>query len=261
MTGTSVTGNVGERPIYGTSENYAHALVTAETVNTGVINAVNSSLIRVDENGDQDPNGTLWEINTSLFALSTQPLPAGYTQLEYIESTGTQYIDTGIKTSLDTELEAKINFSAVSSQMLWGNNSGSNSGRITTYFASNAICRFGNVAQTVNLVSVISAGTDYVIKQNKNGIYRDGTAVLSYSASGDFESDTSMYIGSARGTSAAGFSGLLKTAIIRKNGVVVFNGVPAKNSSNVVGMYDLVSGQFFTNQGNGDFTAGPPVAQ
>ena len=26
-------------------------------------------------------------------------LPAGYTELEYIESTGTQYIDTGIKTN------------------------------------------------------------------------------------------------------------------------------------------------------------------
>ena len=31
------------------------------------------------------------------------------------------------------------------------------------------------------------------------------------------------------------------------------NFVPAKNSANVLGMYDTVSGQFFTNQGAGNF--------
>ncbi len=70
MTGTGYNGSVGEKPIYGTSSHYNSALVTAETVNTGVINAVNSSLIRVDENGDQDPNGTLWEIQDDLTALN-----------------------------------------------------------------------------------------------------------------------------------------------------------------------------------------------
>jgi hypothetical protein len=40
---------------------------------------------------------------------------------------------------------------------------------------------------------------------------------------------------------------------------LVRNLVPAKNLSGVVGMYDLVSGQFFTNQGTGTFTAGPVV--
>ena len=70
MTGTGYNGSVGEKPIYGTSSHYNSALVTAETVNSGVINAVNSSLIRVDENGDQDPNGTLWEIQDDLTALN-----------------------------------------------------------------------------------------------------------------------------------------------------------------------------------------------
>ena len=70
MTGTGTPGDVGERAIYSANTNYSNALVTAETVNTGVINAVNSSLIRVDENGDQDPNGTLWEIQDDLVALN-----------------------------------------------------------------------------------------------------------------------------------------------------------------------------------------------
>ena len=36
-------------------------------------------------------------------------LPSGYTQLEYIESTGTQYIDTGIVPNSTTTAEVKFN--------------------------------------------------------------------------------------------------------------------------------------------------------
>ena len=70
MTGTGTPGEVGERAIYSANTNYSNALVTAETVNTGVINAVNSSLIRVNATGAQDPNGTLWEIQDDLVALN-----------------------------------------------------------------------------------------------------------------------------------------------------------------------------------------------
>ena len=79
MTGTGTPGEVGERAIYSTSlygdslvtpETLSSALVTAETVNSGVINAVNNSLRRVNENGELDNNGTLWEIQDDLTALS-----------------------------------------------------------------------------------------------------------------------------------------------------------------------------------------------
>ena len=70
MTGTGYDGSVGEKPIYGTSSRYTSALVTAETVNSGVINAVNSSLIRVGTDGQPNDNGTLWEIQDDLVALN-----------------------------------------------------------------------------------------------------------------------------------------------------------------------------------------------
>ena len=38
--------------------------------------------------------------------------------------------------------------------------------------------------------------------------------------------------------------------------------IPAKrNSDSAIGMYDTVSGQFFTNQGTGEFIAGDPVSE
>ena len=76
--GTNRPGEVGERAIYSTSlygnslvtpQTLSSALVTAETVNNGVINAVNNSLRRVNENGDLDSNGTLWQISDDITAL------------------------------------------------------------------------------------------------------------------------------------------------------------------------------------------------
>jgi hypothetical protein len=43
---------------------------------------------------------------------------------------------------------------------------------------------------------------------------------------------------------------------IYDDGILVRDFVPAKNSNNVVGMYDIVSGTFFTNAGTGEFVAG-----
>ena len=46
---------------------------------------------------------------------------------------------------------------------------------------------------------------------------------------------------------------------ITNSGELVRDFVPAKNASDVVGMYDMVSGQFFTNEGTGTFVAGPDM--
>jgi hypothetical protein len=44
---------------------------------------------------------------------------------------------------------------------------------------------------------------------------------------------------------------------IYEDGAIVCNLIPVKNTSNVIGMYDTVSGTFFTNAGTGEFIAGP----
>ena len=47
---------------------------------------------------------------------------------------------------------------------------------------------------------------------------------------------------------------------IYENNMLVLNFIPVKrNSDNVLGMYDTVSGNFFTNAGSGSFIAGPVV--
>ena len=50
-------------------------------------------------------------------------LPSGYTQLEYIESTGTQYISTGITPTENTKVVIEFNSSS-SSGVVFGQDSG-----------------------------------------------------------------------------------------------------------------------------------------
>ena len=59
--GTS--GVLQDKPIYSVTNNYENALVDASTLNSAVIDAVNSELIRVDETGEPNANGTLWKLN------------------------------------------------------------------------------------------------------------------------------------------------------------------------------------------------------
>ena len=267
MTGTSTAGTVGERAIYGADTNYSDALVTAETVNTGVINAVNSSLIRVGTDGQPNENGTLWEINTDLFALNTNgTLPNEYTQLEWIESTGTQYIDTGHGMNATTEQDngefrfsLDIQFTNTDARTIFGY--ATNSG---TYFSIAAgATKYSNTTGTysvldrhtfnantvvdVNSVPVISNTTSVVINGQTVGTGGDSRATTA--SAGNLRIMSPPYIGSAK------IYGLKQW----QRGVLVFNGIPAKNSSNV-GMYDTVSGTFFPDAAGGNFIAGPAVA-
>lgn len=41
------------------------------------------------------------------------------------------------------------------------------------------------------------------------------------------------------------------------NGSLVRNFVPCKNTSGILGLYDIVNNVFYTNAGTGTFTAGP----
>ena len=265
MTGTGNAGEVGERAIYSANTNYSDSLVTAEIVNTGVINAVNSSLIRVNEQGAPSDSGTLWEINTSLFALSTQPLPTGYTRLEYIESTGAQYIDTGIKGNMGVkaDLDSSVSSATGVNYFLAARKV---AGQATRFYA----CTVSGVFDLA--LGEDSLGTEAVIQNRRYNFVMDTTvspATLvidgetTITNGRSYNTELNMYLFAANIAGVASFGGATPIRIyyakIWEGNTLVRDFVPAKNSSNVVGMYDTVSGQFFTNQGTGEFTAGPPV--
>ena len=275
MTGTGTAGEVGERAIYSASTNYSDALVTAEAVNTAVTNAVNNSLIRVNENGNSDANGTLWQIVDYLPEIYVHPhLPDGFTKLQFIESSGTQYIDTGIETSTSnttvTRFEgvaaytaataASRNFIAAYSNMQYA------------HYCEFKINKFGaNVNSGAGYFSpTLSAGTPYNVSMQING---SENTVLGINVDGkEYVYKATTYQSSTMGKfllfrlnseyKSAGVR--IYNARVKVNDVLLFEGVPAqRDSDNAIGMYNLADPNpataFRTNAGTGNFIAGPAV--
>ena len=110
ITNTGTAGTVGEKAIYDTSVAYntqSDALVTAGAFNSAIQNALESEFVCIEWQGAVHDNThcLLYEVRG---AVQAQTLPAGYTQLEYLESTGTQYIDTGVEAIPGTAINTRF---------------------------------------------------------------------------------------------------------------------------------------------------------
>jgi len=178
-------------------------------------------------------------------------LPAGYTELEYIESTGTQYINTLVPVNDNNSF--LITYRARSSGYLVSQ--GNNALRFSpatnvTWYSKNY--HFSKNSDTSGF---------HTAEFGFNYFTLDGVAVES-TADHDSASGTSVYLFAFNGATPSNIisAQVKQFKIWDDNGTLVRNFIPAKNSSNTVGLYDTVNNRFYENQGTGTFTAGPDVA-
>lgn len=193
----------------------------------------------------------------------TIKVPSGYTQVEYIESSGTQYIDTGISPTTNTGFKIKASCTTEnnSDKVLIGSRVGSNRFWLDfdgTQSPPNFMYGFGSYYSAGNY----STNTDYEISFNYNGskelIINNNT--YSMSGSPDYTDSVPIYLFRANYSSA--FAGNFKVYYcqIYNGTTIVRDLVPCiRNSDSAIGMYDLVSKTFFTNAGTGTFTYGREV--
>ena len=186
-------------------------------------------------------------------------LPSGYRKLEYIQSSGTQYIDTGFKPNQDTRVVTKISFnvltSGTSSYAFGAANSGS-SGLFEISTGNNLIrLGYGGTAVTQTFPST----KPFTIDFNKNVVTINGAAYTLTAAT--FTGTYSMYIcDTNRGKAYRAIPAVTVYSFqIYDNGTLVRDFIPCKNASGVVGMWDDVNNTFYSNAGSGTFTAGPEV--
>ena len=197
-------------------------------------------------------------------------LPAGYTELEYIEGTGTQYIDTGITdiVNLKTELVAQLtSIQTTYFPTLIGAGLSSSSsdyykvilGYHGTQFYSQSGNRsgykyFGNL-DTNKHTFIVDNGTDSQTITMDGTIYTSNYAITT-------DQTVPLAIFARKSPTATNSYTRMKVWSVKfwHNGVLIQNLVPAKNSSGVVGMYDLADANpataFHTNAGTGEFVAG-----
>ncbi|MCQ2581221.1 MAG: hypothetical protein MJ164_03575, partial [Alphaproteobacteria bacterium] len=169
-------------------------------------------------------------------------LPAGYTELEYIESTGTQYIDTRIKGDLDTEItfvgSSNKNTGTFDYQAFGSYDPSFQSLAITANLYRQGNWRFGNSVQTVN--NSLVANQKFTIKRNKEGGWLDDSKVCTATTSTQFETIGNLFIFNVKEDSTSSFTGKCYSYKHLENGTLVRNFIPAKRDSDgEIGMYDI----------------------
>lgn len=200
--------------------------------------------------------------------VETGAVSSDYTALEYIQSTGTQYIDTGYIPNHNTT--TVVTFSADSYEndhcYIYGAGHGANSTAWELYPWSHTFeFNYGNTLEhKISVPTTNIANTKITTVQRKNtyqvtfnGVTRSG----SYSAATFTCPYTMLLFGLGRSTKypspAAGKLKIYECTIYDDN-TLVRNFIPARrNSDGVLGMYDAANGAFYTNAGSGSFIAGP----
>ena len=184
-------------------------------------------------------------------------LPSGYTQVEYLESSNTQWINTGYYPNANTKFEISGTQGNTDSA-LFGlsvvfycfNNSGST----TFYGFCGDAGSFNFTMGSVPVVLTMSATDGIVINGTK---YIDLTAS---STTADYPMALFGRMNNSTGEVAKLGYHRINYAKVYENNILIHNYIPCRrNSDNVLGMYDTVSKTFLTNQGTGDFTAGADV--
>ena len=193
-------------------------------------------------------------------------LPSGYKRLEYIQSTGTQYVDAGFKPTGSTKVVCDFQMlnQGSSQQGVFGSRPGT-SGRFTV-FTGNGIADLQvdyNTEQT--LASVGSSITGLNVNSRttlevSNSLVINGTTVKTVSAA-SFASAYNLFLFANNNAGKAQLPGILKlySCQIYDNGTLVRDFIPCKNTGGAVGLWDDVNSVFYGNAGTGTFEAGPIV--
>ena len=193
-------------------------------------------------------------------------IPGTYTELEYIQSTGTQWIDTNFIPDNNTRVKTKVQFdSAVNGQgtvfgsSLGYNNSGFECFRWGTHisFMWGTKAWYSEYSFDINDVAEIDWNKNVLNykKNNENilqAIFNNQTFTTAYPlklfslSRGQYYDD----VGHIK----------MYYAQIYDNGVLILDFIPARrNSDGVVGMYDAANQTFYTSPNGANFVAGPAV--
>ena len=196
-------------------------------------------------------------------------LPYGYTELEHIRSTGTQYIDIGRKMYNNSEIELCFSFDEMQENCsIFGSRTSSttNNFEIASQNPNFPIyldfghfntsrATYNNAVINTKYVCTISKSLRAVYDENRTLLVRN-TALIS--ADNATPSNARIF-DTAGGYSANKLKGKVYYCKIWENGVLIRDMIPCKNPSNVVGMYDTVNNVFYSNAGSGSFIAGAEV--
>ena len=188
-----------------------------------------------------------------------------YIQIEYLESMGKQWIDTGFISNQDTGVKTKILFDSDVNEeaIVFGSGKDFNDSAFEFYLWNKNMTF--NYCHKTSAVNSISIGDTIFIDWNKN--------IINYSKNDEpyntyepgycqFSTPYPMYIFAVKRPSGI-IAGKVKIYYfqIYDNDTLVHDFIPVLDKENVPCMYDLVEHKFYYNAGTGNFIAGPIVGE
>ena len=186
-------------------------------------------------------------------------------KIEYLESTGTQYIDTGIfANQYPFKLETLILFTNTSSEKdVWGNinkSQGDKYGFVSGVNGS-SIYQWGGSSWkpvTCSINNWYTITYEYDTSSHRKCIVNNTTYNSSISNNNIINSSTPIYLFCDGARKSYFFYGKIKYAKIYINNNLVMDLIPVRVGTTGY-MYDKVSGQLFSNNGTGSFTLGQDI--
>ena len=190
--------------------------------------------------------------------------------VDYLETTGTQYIDCGLTGNQDTSTSITFQNTQVEKQgIVIGSRSSASSNNISTISPAasggsnyNVVNDFGNYNTTRQIVA-LQAMTDKVTAYNSKSlrtVYNHETGVtntVTTTYTGTFTTPTNIYIAfksSGYASSQYNFIGEIYDCKIWDNGTLVRDYIPAIDETGKAYMFDRVSHTIYDNAGTGAFS-------
>ena len=233
---------------------------TPKTINDLLNKLEEQKLISEEEKNTIMQTGRI-TIGSKKIIFDTIILPEGYTRCEYLESTGTQYIDTGIVGKSNHIYFFEINLTENDNNIkgIFGARNKSNYGNCIALWLLREYIRadFGIEIYAKNVLNDYSGYHKY--KFNKNIVqvdennyefqYHDFNTkgnILLFTCNNDMVADSRKI--KAKWKNYKRFN---------ENNEIIQDFIPCLDNNNKPCMYDTVTGQTFYNQGTGEFIAGP----
>ena len=182
-------------------------------------------------------------------------LPSGYTKLDYIESSGTQYINTGFKPNQNTRCVMDIENLSSAQAAFFGARANQNAASFT-YFSLTATTGRSDYGSSKQSMSFTNTVGRYTVDQNKNVCTANG--VTATGTANTFQLTNNLYLMAVNQADAAIQNAKMKlySAKIYDNGTLVRDFIPCKNANDTLGLWDNVNSVFYANAGKGTFSTG-----
>ena len=231
-------------------------------------NYKNVAFVQGEGEGINRTNTTIYKEIETILPEEPSLLPNGYTQLEYIETSGTQWINTGIAPDGKLKIKGKFQFLKFEKthQSLFG------SREMSPYINSTAIylppsesaegerirIDYGASIQTKYAVNTdplqpftfLSNGNIFYVNDEEIIFTKsefEGTYPILFGASSD--SEQILMKSSSR---------IFEVSIAKERD---YKFIPCKNPDGNIGMYEIYGAKFYGNSGTGEFIAGNEVVK